>query len=318
MPTGSREVGRPLIGRGIYSPVLGLLRAGLALGLAGWLATSHAAAETNRVWIEPASVSVPPGGSVTIEVMVEVPPQEGVPPSATGGLGSWDFNIGYDDEVLSAVSCTSIAGGGCRTDLTPSEVRMLGFVGVAYEGVQTMGSITFDVIGESGESSPVIITYTSFNNSNGDSKVADTVDGAITIQQPLGSTPGAGPAGPVESQTGTPSAGTAAPPESQVGTPSAGTAAPPESQTGTPSAGTAAPPESQTGTSGAGTAAPGGGEIQLPVPGSGDGSAGGGLPWAWLLVGAVGAAGAGGVLFVARARRLADRRKAAGPNSSGG
>ena len=276
-----------MIGKGIYYPVLGLLVAGLALGLAGWFAASQASAGTNRVWIEPANVNVPPGGSVTVSLMAEVPAQEGVPPTATGGLGSWDFNIGYDDEVVSPVSCTSIAGGGCRTDMTPGEVRMLGFVGVAYKGVQTLGSITFDVIGESGESSPVIITYTSFNNSNGDSQVPDTVDGAITIRQPLSST-----STPVATDP-------AAPPASQIETP----------DTGTPAA------ESQIETPSTGTAAPDGREIQLPAPGSGGGSAGGGLSWIWLLLGAAGAAGA--VLFFARAKGLADRRKRGRPNGSG-
>ena len=271
-----------------YRHVLGLGLAGLALGLAGWFATSQAWADTNRVWIEPANVSVMPGGTVTMDVMVEVAPQEGTPPSASGGLGSWDFNIGYDDEVLSAVTCTSITGGGCRTDLTPGEVRLLGFVGVAYEGVQTLGSITFDVIGKSGESSAVIINYTSFNNSNGDSQVADTVNGTVTIQQPPGST-----STPTE-------ANPALPPASQIETPSAATAAPAD---GEPLV--------------TGTAAPDGREIQLPVPGSGDGSSGGGFPWIWLLAGLGGAAAVSGVLLLTKARRLADRIRPGGPNGSG-
>ena len=272
-----------------YKYMLSLGLAGLALGLAGWFAAGQAAADTNHVWIEPANVSVPLGGSVTVSLMAEVTAQSGIPPTATGGLGSWDFNIGYDDEVLTATACTSITGGGCRTDMTTSDVRLLGFVGIAYEGVQTLGTITFDVKGESGESSPVIITYTSFNNSNGDPTNPEMTNGTIIIQ-PLGST-----STPVATDP-------ALPPASQIETPSAGTAALAESRIGTP---------------GTGTAAPDGGEIQLPAPGSGDGSAGGGLSWIWLLLGAVGAAAAGGMLFFARAKRLADRRKAGGPNGSG-
>lgn len=254
-----------MIGRGIYSPVLGLLAAGLALGLAGWFATSQASADMNRVWIEPANVSAPLGGSVTVGIMAEAPPQSGTPPTATGGLGSWDLNILYDDTVLTAVTCTSIAGGGCSTGLTPGEVRMLGFVGVAYEGVQTLGSITFDVIGESGESSPVIITYTQFNNSNGDPQVADTVDGTITIQQPLSST-----STPVATNP-------ALPPASQIETPSTD------------------------------TTVSDGREMQLPAPGSGGGPTDGGFPWIWLLLATVGAAV--GILFFARAKGRADRKK---------
>ena len=165
-----------------YKKTLPLVLAVIALAaVAGWFATNSAQAVLNDVSVDPASTTEPPGVSVTVSIKTEIAAQSGIPPTATGGLGSWDAGIFYDDTVVTAMACTSIAGGGCIIT-TSGQVDMLGFVGTAYSGVLTLGTITFDLIGTDGESSPVAITVNSFNNANGDPIGPTTTDGVINIE----------------------------------------------------------------------------------------------------------------------------------------
>ena len=192
--------------------VAGLALVALVVGvLAGWFAAAGPAqAEANTVRIDPASATVPPGGSVDLAVIADAPAL---------GFGSWDLDITYDQAVVNVTACVPHPSGGCAF-ATAGRVDVIGFVGTALTGEQTLATISFSAIGTEGQSSAVAITVVDFNDGNGDPTSPATTGG--TIQAPPA------PAGPGLS-TATP--GLSAPAEPPTALPSTGTSGPAQRQT---------------------------------------------------------------------------------------
>ncbi len=187
------------ISKTTYKRSLALVLAVIALvGLAGWFAASQAQAVPNTVFPDPVGATVLPAGSVDVDIIADSPDPL--------GLGSWDLNILYDDAVVTATSCTPHPAGGCSTIIAAGEVRIIGFVGTPLTGEQTLATISFLAVGAEGESSPVVITVTSFNDGLGASTDPGTTNGTITILTPTPTpVPTATPT-PVPTATPTPGA----------------------------------------------------------------------------------------------------------------
>ena len=68
------------------------------------------------------------------------------------GLGAWEVNVTYDPDIVSIVSCVSVAPGGlCNDDFTDDTLRSVGATASGLTGTVTLASMTFrcDAIGTS-------------------------------------------------------------------------------------------------------------------------------------------------------------------------
>jgi hypothetical protein len=59
------------------------------------------------------------------------------------GLGAWIIDIDYDDDILSAVSCSAPSGAICNTSFGPSTVRVVGASADGIEGDVLLSTIRF-------------------------------------------------------------------------------------------------------------------------------------------------------------------------------
>jgi hypothetical protein len=59
------------------------------------------------------------------------------------GLGAWEIDIDYDNDVLTPVSCTAGPGGVCNVNFGPSTVRVVGADADGLRGDVVLGTITF-------------------------------------------------------------------------------------------------------------------------------------------------------------------------------
>ncbi|MCH8814892.1 MAG: hypothetical protein IH957_07295 [Chloroflexi bacterium] len=91
----------------------------------------------------------PAGGSITVSVVTELPPD---------GLGAWMLDIFYDPAVFSIGpgDCTAYGGTGlalCNPAFAPNVIRVVGAAAAGNFGTFNLADMTFQAIGAPGECS---------------------------------------------------------------------------------------------------------------------------------------------------------------------
>jgi len=158
-----------------------LLGAAAFLAMAGWLALAGSVqGAPNSVRIQPATVTVGPGGSVTVSLAAEAPP---------AGLAAWQINVMYDNSLLTATACSAHPLGGCNKDFSPDAVQSGGDLPDGnLSGQLVLAEITFQATGPAGLCSALDVQIAAFID-------ADDIDtnpivggGEICVQSPPPST----------------------------------------------------------------------------------------------------------------------------------
>jgi len=174
---------------------LGLLPVAAALiAMATWLALAASVqAASNSVRIEPATVAVAQGETVTVSLVVEAP---------EAGLDQWDIDVKFDKSVLTPLACVSHIEDpdvGCAIDFAPDTVRASGIPSTTIlPGPVTLAEITFRAAGAAAGCYWLDVTVPLFFDTD-DVETYPTVDGG-EICIIAGPTPT-----PTESPTPTPS-----------------------------------------------------------------------------------------------------------------
>lgn len=148
-------------------PVIALA---IAAALAVLLLGAHERAEAggpNSLSINPTQRSVAPGGSTIVQLFSDAPAES---------LAAWVIDVGYDPEVVTFDTCTSLAippgaigvsecvatdrGGSPDNDAVVVLGAML-FIDTerGIDGPNALATITFDAVGDVGECSDLIITF---------------------------------------------------------------------------------------------------------------------------------------------------------------
>lgn len=132
-----------------------LLAASAFLTLAVWLALAGSAqGAPNSVRIQPATVTVGPGGSVTVSLAAEAPP---------AGLAAWQINVMYNNSLLTATACSAHPLGGCNKDSSPDTVQSSGDLAQDnLTGQHVLAEITFQATGPAGACSPLDVHVARF------------------------------------------------------------------------------------------------------------------------------------------------------------
>jgi hypothetical protein len=118
------------------------------------------------------SAQVPAGGLVTARIFANVP---------SPGLGAYDIRVGYDNSLVTAVSCTS-QYGDCTPSYTAQTTRLFGATPlIGITGTVEIGSVTFQAGGMTG-ASPLNLVVSRLQNSDGSDLTIDAIqDGLITV-----------------------------------------------------------------------------------------------------------------------------------------
>jgi hypothetical protein len=113
---------------------------------------------------------VAPGGIVTVDLTVT--------PAPGAKVGAIDFQISYDNTVLSAIVCTTIQGAACNAQYGPSQVAVsaMNIGGINGE----IGTVTFNAIAAAG-SSAIEILVSSCGDETGEPITCEAQNGSIQI-----------------------------------------------------------------------------------------------------------------------------------------
>ena len=114
---------------------LGLVSAAVAVALLAALVASPVSAQEITI----SDVTVAPGASVDVTVSA----------SSIGGngLGSWGFNIQYDNTVVDVTACVGASGSVCNPNFADDAVRITGAAAVGVDNVP-LATITFTGVAE--------------------------------------------------------------------------------------------------------------------------------------------------------------------------
>ena len=93
--------------------------------------------------------NVPAGGSISVDVVAEIPAL---------GLKAWSFNVGFNAAVLDATACTPHPASACNPDFDASTARSAGAHLPGLFGVQVLMGVTFTAVGAPGTCSDLTIT----------------------------------------------------------------------------------------------------------------------------------------------------------------
>jgi hypothetical protein len=166
--------------------------AALALLVAWFAVVGGAHAADGAVAISPASQTVAPGGTVSVNVSATAP---------AANLGAWDLNVTYDPAVLSFTTCDSDISTSCTGSQGTIRIAGAATSQAGLTGTQNLGTLHFNVVGAAGTSSTLGITITDFADGPANSVTPATTNGSVTVAAP---TPTPSPA-PTASPTPVPS-----------------------------------------------------------------------------------------------------------------
>lgn len=93
--------------------------------------------------------NVPAGGSVSVDVVAEIPAL---------GLKAWSFNVGFNPAVLDATACAPHPASACNPDFDASTSRSAGAHLAGLFGTQVLMGVTYTAIGAPGTCSDLTIT----------------------------------------------------------------------------------------------------------------------------------------------------------------
>lgn len=151
-----------------------LLAAAAFLTLAVWLALAGSAqGAPNSVRIQPATVTVEPGGSVTVSLAAEAPPS---------GLAAWQIIVMYNNSLLTATACSAHPLGSCNKDLSPDTVQSGGLAQDNLTGQLVLAEITFQATGPAGLCSPLDVQVAAFIDADDIETNPSAAAGEICIQ----------------------------------------------------------------------------------------------------------------------------------------
>jgi hypothetical protein len=184
--TKTKEVHGTMAKKMVNRGWLAALAASALVALVGLLAlTGSAHAAANSVHIDPATATVAPNGTVSVNVVAEAP---------TTKLGGWQINVTYDADVLS----TSVGEDCGLGDSSPSTcnattagtIQFNGFSGSGLSGTKTLATLAFTAKGTAGQSSDITVAVVSFTESTAEAGETHptTANGKITIAAPATAT----------------------------------------------------------------------------------------------------------------------------------
>jgi hypothetical protein len=123
------------------------------------------------------SGDVDPGGSLTVPLTTDL-----------GGetLGAATVEIQYDPAVLDATACTADPGGVldyalCNIDLATDKVGFTSISAAGVTGSPLLVEITFEAVGNPGDSSSLTLTPTTFADPSGQPFSVDPAIGMINV-----------------------------------------------------------------------------------------------------------------------------------------
>lgn len=104
-------------------------------------------------------------------------------------LGAATVDVQYDNTLLTAVACEADPNGDfdfaqCNSDFTDDTVRFTAIAAAGADGDLVFADITFQAIGDNGNSSALDVSIETFANPSGAEIIAKDEDGAITIGAP--------------------------------------------------------------------------------------------------------------------------------------
>jgi hypothetical protein len=163
---------------------MGLIAALAAVvGLMALAGSAQAQVAPGSVSISPASQTVAPSATATVDVVAVAP---------TGNLGTWDLLVQYDETVLqldtaALATCSPVIGSTCAA-VPPNQVRVGGISATqaGLSGTVTLATLTFTAIGASGTQSPVNILepLAEWFDAAGAPVVRQRTDGTVSIRRP--------------------------------------------------------------------------------------------------------------------------------------